>query len=66
MGNYPFLRFFFLCFSPFKSLVYNTETRLSQVKSFFVVCAKETNRRQWRGTITNKKQQKRKQQGEKE
>jgi len=67
MGNYSFLRVFFLCFSPPENLVYNTKTRLSQVKSFFVVCAKETNRRKWKGTIHKKKKEKekRKQQGEK-
>lgn len=54
MGNYPFLRVFFLCFSPSKNLACNTKTRLSRVKSFFL-CAKETNRRKWRGTKKKEK-----------
>lgn len=41
MGNYPFLRVFFLCFSPPENLACNTKTRLSRVKSFFCVQKKQ-------------------------
>lgn len=47
------LRIIFLYFSPYEILAYNTKTRLSREKSFFL-CAKETNRRNGE-VIKNKK-----------
>lgn len=58
MGNYPFLRVFFLCFSPPENLACNTKTLLSRVKSF--LCVKETNRRKWRRGTKKKRDFRRK------